>query len=228
MTFSRLTAVAGATLAAACAFAALAAPAGAAPRSGCATAGYSYGGVQTLSPRRGISARITATRISAVTSGHIAGWVGVGGAGQGLNGEDEWLQIGISSVPGGETEVYYEVAQAGQPVVYTKVASIAAGQSKILGVYEIAPTIWVATVDGLPVLQPVMLPGSHGTWHGMATAESYDGGVTSCNTYGIQFADLRVADFTGLWLPIQHPQPFSNGGHSLQATSPSTFVVNRR
>jgi hypothetical protein len=228
MTLSRLTAVAVATLAAACAYTASAAPASAATKSGCATAGYSYGGVQTAGPRRGISARITATRITGVTSGHVAGWVGVGGAGQGPNGADEWLQVGISSVPGGETEIYYEVAQAGQRAVYTKIASIAAGESRVLGVYEIAPTIWVATVDGVPAMQPVMLPGSHGTWHGMATAESYDGGYTACNTYGIQFADLRVADQTGLWFPIKYPLPFSNGGHSLTTTAPSTFVVNRR
>ena len=228
MTFSRLTAVAVATLAAACACTAFAAPASAAPKAGCATAGYSYGGVQSLAPRRGISARITATRISAVTSGHIAGWVGVGGAGQGLNGTDEWLQVGVSSVPGGETEIYYEVAQANARAVYTKVRDVVVGEQHVLGVYEIAPTVWVATVDGVPVMQPVMLPGSHGTWHGMATAESYDGGYTACNTYGIQFGDLRVADATGLWMPIQHPQSFSNGGHSLTTTAPSSFVVTRR
>jgi hypothetical protein len=184
--------------------------------------------MQTPTARRGISARITATRISAVTSGHIAGWVGVGGAGQGANGADEWIQIGISSVPGGQTEIYYEVAQAGQRAAYTRVASIATGESRIVGVYEVAPTVWVATVDGVPVMKPVMLPGSHNTWHGMATAESYDGGTTACNTYGIQFADLRVADFSGLWLPIQHAQAFSNGGHALTTTAPSAFVVNRR
>jgi hypothetical protein len=228
MLTSRLTAVAVATLAAACACAALASPAGAARTSGCAITGYSYGGVQTLGPRRGISARITATRISAVTSGHIAGWVGVGGAGQGAHGADEWIQIGISSFPGGETEIYYEVAQAGRRAAYTAVAPIAAGESRVLGVYEIAPTIWVATVDGLPVTKPVMLPGSHNTWHGMATAESYDGGITACNTYGIQFADLRVADFTGLWFPIQRPQAFSDGGHALTTFASSSFVVNRR
>lgn len=228
MTLSRLTAVAVATLAAACACTALAAPASAARSAGCATAGYSYGGVQTQYVRRGISAKITATRISAVTSGHIAGWIGVGGAGQGLNGADEWIQVGISSMPGGATEIYYEVAQAGQRAVYTKIASIAAGESRTLGVYEVAPTLWVATVDGVPVMQPVMLPGSHGAWRPMATAESYDGGVTACNTYGIQFADLHVADATGLWYPIKYATPFSNGGHALTALASSSFAVSRR
>ncbi len=228
MTLSRLTAVAVATLAAACACTALAAPASAARNAGCATVGYSYGGVQTQYVRRGISARITATRISAVTSGHIAGWVGVGGAGQGLNGADEWIQTGIASLPGGETEIYYEVALPGQRAVYTKVAPIAAGESRILGVYEIAPTIWVVTVDGLPVMQPVMLPGSHASWRPMATAESYDGGATACNTYGIQFADLRVADASGLWGPVKYPQSFSNGGHTLTALASSSFAVTRR
>jgi hypothetical protein len=227
MPISRLTAVAVATLAAACACAALASPAGAA-RKGACSAGYSYGGVQTAGTRRGISARITATRISAVTTGHIAGWVGVGGSGQGANGADEWIQIGISSFPSGRTEVYYEVTQPGQRTAYTSVATIATGESRVLGVYEVAPTVWVATVDGVPVMKPVMLPGSHATWHGMATAESYDVGTLACNTYGIQFADVRVADFTGLCFPIQHPQAFSNGGHALTAFASSSFAVSRR
>jgi hypothetical protein len=228
MTLNRLTAVAVATLAVACACTALAAPVSAARSAGCATAGYSYGGVQAGVARRGVSARVTATRISSVSSGHIAGWVGVGGAGQGMNGADEWIQVGIASLPGGATEIYYEVAQAGQRAVYTKVAAIAAGESRVLGVYEVAPTIWVATVDGIPVMQPVLLPGSHGTWRPMATAESYDGGVTPCNAYGIQFAELRVADATGLWAAVKFPVSFSSGGHSLTALGSSSFVVNRR
>ena len=228
MTFSRLTAAAVAALAAACACTAFAAPATAAPRVGCATSGYSYGGVQTLSTRRGVSARIAATRISAVTSGHIAGWVGVGGAGQGPNGTDEWIQIGVASFPGGRTEIYYEVALPGVRAAYTGVRPVTVGESHVLGVYEVAAAQWVATVDGVPVMQPVNLPGSHGTWRGMATAESYDSGAAACNAYGIQFAELRVADFTGLWFPIQHPQPFSTGGHVLAAVAPSSISVNRR
>ena len=224
MTLSRLTAAAVAALAAACALTASASSA----TKGCATVGYSYAGIQTSTPRRGISARVTVTRISAVTSGHIAGWVGVGGAGQGVNGADEWIQIGISSVPGGATEVYVEVAQPGQRPTYTVVSAIAAGQTRTLAVYEVAPTIWVATVDGAPVVQPVMLPGSHGTWKGMAMAESYDGGATQCNSYGIQFDDIRVSDFTGIWFPTQHPTPFTSGGHSLTATAPSSYAANRR
>src|SRR5437763_2512820 len=82
MTFSRLTVVAVATLAAACALSASAKAA----TKGCGQAGYTYAGVQSTGPARGISASLTALRTASVTSGHVAAWVGVGGPGQGANG----------------------------------------------------------------------------------------------------------------------------------------------
>src|SRR3954469_261934 len=135
MTFSRLTAVAVATLAAACALttSAEAAPAGA---RACATTGYSYAGVQAIAPARGISARIAAVRQARVTSGHVAAWVGVGGPGLGANGADEWGEIGVSSLTGGTTELYYEVALPGARPAYTSLGAVASGESHQVAVLE--------------------------------------------------------------------------------------------
>src|SRR3954469_25838443 len=135
MNLSRLTAVAVATLAAACA---LTASAHAAPTRAhaCPKAGYSYAGVQSLGPARGIAATLTAVRSAQVTSGHVAAWIGVGGPGQGANGADEWLQAGIASIQGGTTELYYEVAFPGVRAAYTAIRAVGAGESHQVEVVE--------------------------------------------------------------------------------------------
>src|SRR4051812_2660574 len=122
----RLIPVAGATLAAACA---LTAPLAAAPvaQQGCARAGYSYAGVHTPAAARGMAATISPVRLTGVTSGHVAAWVGVGGAGMGAKGLDEWLQIGVSSMSNGATELYYEVTLPGQKTSYTSLQAVAEG-----------------------------------------------------------------------------------------------------
>src|SRR5919108_122028 len=117
MTLSRLTAVAAAPPAAACA---LAASAPAAPK--------------------GAQAR--------VTSGHVAAWIGVGGAGQGANGADEWVQIGVASLPGGTTELYYEVAFPGQRAAYTSLGPVSSGESHQVAVLETdEPNTWLVWLD---------------------------------------------------------------------------------
>ena len=46
--------------------------------------GYTYAGYQAADRGHGVRATITATRALEATSGHVAGWVGVGGPGQGV------------------------------------------------------------------------------------------------------------------------------------------------
>ena len=226
MTLSRLTAVAVATLAAACA---LAAPARSAPSATrCVKAGYSYAGVQTLAPARGLAARITLTRAAQVTSGHVAAWIGVGGAGQAANGADGWLQVGVSSVPGGETELYYEVTQPGTATTYASLGDVSPGESHLVAVAETAPNTWQVRLDGRPASPAFWLPGSHGKWSPMATTESYDGGVTSCNGYSFEFGDLKSSPAPGVWQPLAKVSSFHDAGHSLTTPAPGTIAVNRR
>ena len=162
-----------------------------------------------------------------MTSGHVAAWIGVGGAGQGANGADEWVQIGVASLPGGTTELYYEVAFPGQRAAYTSLGPVSSGESHQVAVLETdEPNTWLVWLDGRAVSQPLYLPGSHGTWSPMATSESYDGGYTSCNGYGFEFSELQTASAAGAWQPLRKARSFADSGHSLRTLAADTILVN--
>ena len=55
------------------------------------SAGYAYAGLQSGRVGSGVRATITAFRQPAVSAGHAAGWIGVGGPRAGPNGETMWL-----------------------------------------------------------------------------------------------------------------------------------------
>src|SRR5437764_15263524 len=61
--------------------------------------GYSYAGLASPNNAYGISAVISPLDAFDILNGHVAGWVGVGGPGQGPGGSDEWAQIGLSGFP---------------------------------------------------------------------------------------------------------------------------------
>src|ERR1700693_6340971 len=65
----------------------------------CGTGGYSYAGVASSSHAYGIGATVTPVAGFNILSGHVAGWVGVGGPRQGPNGADEWLPGGFRGLP---------------------------------------------------------------------------------------------------------------------------------
>ncbi|MES1248210.1 MAG: hypothetical protein ABUS54_11120 [Actinomycetota bacterium] len=189
--------------------------------AGCANAGYSYGGVETTAPARGLSATLSTLRRLDVASGHVAAWVGVGGAAQGANGADEWLQIGISAFPGGRTEIYYEVTLPNRKTRYTTVRRLSAGGSHRVAVTETAPNVWQASLDGRAVSRAFTLPGSDGRWRPTVTTESYDGGYTACNAYRFRLGGIAVDGGT----PALHP--FSNGGHTLHRLAANDLIVWR-
>src|SRR6266496_3189614 len=86
--------------------------------------GYSYAGLGAQTNANGISAVISPLDAFNVLNGHVAGWVGVGGPGEGPNGTDEWLQIGLSGFPGVfGSDIYYEVALPGRYPTYHQVAA---------------------------------------------------------------------------------------------------------
>ena len=80
--------------------------------------GYSYAGHQAAFRGHGVRATITATRAPGVEVGHVAGWVGVGGPGQGANGSDEWIQAGIAAMPGRRPFLYTEITRPGGETRY--------------------------------------------------------------------------------------------------------------
>ena len=54
---------------------------GAQAASGCKK-NYAYSGLQEAKPRSGMRARLTSLGAPGVKVGHVAGWIGVGGAGR--------------------------------------------------------------------------------------------------------------------------------------------------
>src|SRR5262245_21203186 len=89
------------------------ASAGRACGGGTREGGYSYAGHQANYRGHGVRATITMTRQPSLEVGHVARWVGVGGPGQGANGEDAWIQAGIASLPGMDPMSYAVITRSG-------------------------------------------------------------------------------------------------------------------
>jgi hypothetical protein len=168
-------------------------------------AGWSYNGVQSPTKAYGVSARLTLAAPSSVSAGHTAAWVGVGGPGLGPHGADEWVQAGFADDAGGSGDVlYYEFKRPGDPqATYTTLGPVAPGSSHSVSVFESATrNSWRVRIDGLDRAL-VVLPGSHDAFAPVATAENWDGGVGSCNTYSYSFGALSVRPaYTGAWRPF--------------------------
>jgi hypothetical protein len=203
---------------------------GAAPAANaCGTSGYSYAGVTSHSRVHGVGAAITALASPSVQNGHVAGWVGVGGPGLGPHGSSEWIQIGYSGFPGLTLgSLYYEIALPGrQPTYHEVLSAVAAGTTHRLAVLEVArhPNWWRVWVDGHAVGKRVKLPGSHGAWRGVATAESWGGGMRACNKYAYRFHRVVVAGHAGgSWHLMNAAYRMHQGDNHLVGNS-SSFVA---
>lgn len=180
--------------------------------------GYAYAGHQATTVAHGVEATITPLARPAVAAGHVAGWVGVGGPGQGANGETVWLQVGVAALPGTPTMIYAEITRAGKdPVFLPVLENVALGESHRVAVLEATPNVWRVWVDGKPVTEPLLLPGSSGRWRPIATAESWDGGASTCNGFSFRFDGVRIATKSGgRWRTFVPGFRFLDRGFSLQ------------
>jgi hypothetical protein len=175
--------------------------------------GYSYAGVGAASHAYGISAIITPLNAFDILNGHVAGWVGVGGPGQGPGGTNEWLQVGYSGFAGiTGSDIYYEVALPGRYPTYHQVsANIAVGTVSKVTVLEMhnRPDWWRVWLNHKPVSPAIRLPGSHFAWSPIATAESWDGGTGGmCNTFLYRFRHVMLAHAAGGgWHPLTGGYP---------------------
>ena len=181
------------------AVAALALVGSVATASACGTNGYSYAGLGAPTVGSGISAVITPLGDFSIPNGHIAGWVGVGGPGEGPHGTDEWVQIGLSGFPGLYSDVYYEVARPNRDPVYHEVmANPPADQPYRFAVLENRPNHWRVWFNGKPVSPSIYLPQSHNQFMPIATAESWDGGTGgACNDFLYSFQSVKIAHRPG-------------------------------
>jgi hypothetical protein len=227
-----LAALVGASALAALVGASTTASAGRACATGAEATGYSYAGHQASYRGHGVRATIALTRAPSVEVGHVAGWVGVGGPGQGPNGEDEWIQAGIASMPDAEPFIYAEVTRDGTPELIPIDKGIAVGRSHKIAVLEIStrPGWWRVWVDGKAVTDPLELRGSSGRWAPIATAESWNADTAACNVFAFRFERVSVSyGGGGSWRPFVSAHRFLDGTHTLRdlAAAPATPGVYR-
>lgn len=196
----------------------------------CGRGGYSYAGVAAPAHAFGISAVVTPLASFPISTGHTAGWVGVGGPRQGPRGTDEWLQVGYNAI-GGLTgaNLYFEVVRAGGLPVYHQIAAdVPSGRSTRVAVLEMhgRPEWWRVWVNGSAASKPIHLSGSHGRWAPIATAESWDGGGGTCNPFLYRFHGVAVANAPGgTWSPLLRSYPISSPSTKLQRNTRSASFL---
>jgi len=221
--------VAAATLAAACAFAGTA-------RAGVASAicgqgTYAYAGLGGREAASGVSATIVPTAAPIVRAGHVDGWVGVGGPGMGPNGSDEWIQVGLTSVPNeSQSSIYYEIVRPGHADVMRELRSVVqVDEVHRFAVRELAarPNWWRVWLDGKPASAPVYLPASHARWTAQAVGESWAGMSSGlCNAYAYGFSNVTFASARdGVWNAFRRFQPFQSANYLLVRRSPTSFLA---
>jgi len=177
---------------------------------------YVYAGLAGNTRVAGVGAAVVAASQGfSVRSGHVAGWVGVGGPGQGPGGSDEWIQVGFSAFPTWNgNDLYYEVARPGGAPTYSLIRSgISAGTRVRVSVLEMRARRdwWRVWVNGSPASKPIHLPASHGSWRPVVTAESWDAGTSECNDFAYRFGSIRVAlQPGGMWVPLRGGMPIDS------------------
>lgn len=197
----------------------------------CAATRYSYAGVTSLAPAFGVAATVDALLAPFVADGHVAAWVGVGGPGYGPRGTDEWVQVGVDTIPLLPSAIYYEVARPGQPIEYGQIFGNAlVGSRHRVAVLEVPRhrSFWEVWVDGEPAAGPFYLPGSDGAWQPVATAESWGGGAR-CNRFAFRFDRVSVAAYPGGgWRPLRRSIPFADEGYRVIRRSHAGFIATAR
>jgi hypothetical protein len=195
-----------------------------ASRSTCAdvagNGGYTYAGHQATTTGHGVRATISAVRAPEVAGGHVAGWVGLGGPGQGPNGTDMWIQAGLAAVEDLGTFVYAEVARPGRAPQFIPIENdVPMGAVRRIAVLEMSrrPEHWRVWVDGKPVTKPIYLRGSAERWAPIATAESWNGGQVACNRFAFRFERVSVSHGRGgSWFAFRPGEHFRDGDYRLR------------
>ena len=187
--------------------------------------GYAYAGLYTTKPVAGVAATLTMLAKPRIDAGHVAAWVGVGGAGMGPGGTDEWLQVGFASFDRPDGRLYYELALPHQQPKFVELASgIQPGQELRVAVLELPfhPNDWVV-VTPQGIAGPFHLPRSHGRWSPLATGESWTRtGASICNTYDYRFRGIQT-DANGDWHALRNSLKLQDSGWRVQRESPSSF-----
>jgi hypothetical protein len=196
----------------------------------CGSSGYAYAGLGASHRAYGVATWLQTAAPPQVLSGHVAGWVGVGGPGAGPGGSDEWIQVGSSAFPGSPTSsLYYEVARPHQAPEYHEVAAgLPAGSVHKVAVAELRTrrNWWRVSVDDRAVGDPVYLPGSHGAWRPLATTETWGAGSFVCNRFSYRFGSVSVATRPGGgWQQLTRHYTFQDHGYRIKRLRGATFLA---
>jgi hypothetical protein len=190
---------------------------------------YDYTGVQNAGSSSGIRAYLTTVQEPDVKAGHVAGWVGVGGSGLGPHGTDEWVQVGYSAFPTGETQIYYEVALPNKaPTYHTVVASLSPDAKNLVSVVEVAQQqgAWQVSVNNKAVSPVIGLPDSHDRFSPQAIGETWNAGTTKCNIWGYGFGDVEVSAKPGsAWEPGKAAYHWQNAQQQSAKTASDSFTA---
>ncbi len=220
---ARIAQLAGALLLAlACACSAPSAVSSAAAR-GCPP-GYAYAGLYATKPVAGVAASLTMLDQPTVDGGHVAAWVGVGGAGEGPHNTDEWLQVGLASFDQPQGRLYYELTLPHKKPKFVQLADgIEPGQVVRVAVLELPfhPNDWVV-VTPQGIAGPFHLPRSHGRWGPVATGESWARPGGFCNSYDYRFGGVQSAA-AGDWHQLAHTRKLQDPGWVVRRESRSSF-----
>jgi hypothetical protein len=196
----------------------------------CGSSGYAYAGLGASHRAFGVATWLQTAAAPQVLSGHVAGWVGVGGPGAGPGGSDEWLQVGLSAFPGSpNSSLYYEVARPHQAPEYHEIAAgLPAGSVHKVAVAELRArrSWWRVFVDDRAVGAPVYLPGSHGAWRPLATTETWGAGSFVCNKFSYRFGTVSVATRPGGgWQRLTSHYTFQDHGYRIKRLGAATFLA---
>jgi hypothetical protein len=180
----------------------------------------------------GVAATVTPSAAPGVHSGHVAGWIGVGGPQQGPGGTDEWLQAGLSTSGDGLIHLYYEVESPARGPRYVDLGVSAVGKARRVAVRQVAgrPAWWRVYVDGRQVTAALPLPGSEAGLAAVATGESWRpvGAEPGCNTFAYRFHDLRIAaPGTRLWTRFQAEWTLQNAPYAVERGADGFDAVSR-
>lgn len=197
----------------------------------CGRSAYSYAGFDSPWRAYGVGAQIMAAAAPDVVSGHVAGWVGVGGPGLGPGGRDEWLQVGLAGddLGGDISTVYYEVTTPWSGPKFWPITTVKPGVRHRLAVLEMAHrrSYWRVWMDGRAVTGPIYLPKSHGAWAPQVYAESWNGGNAGvCNRYAYRFDNVVVARGPGgAWKGLRKAARYADAGYRVSG-GPARFLAS--
>jgi hypothetical protein len=193
---------------------------------------FSYAGLESSIPTAGIRAELEVAERPVVRSGHVGGWIGVGGPHDGPGGTPQWLQAGYAAFADGTVQLYYEVALPGAAPQYHVVrAAVTRGERHLVSILEEPGRrgVWRVWVDGVAAGPTYFLMGSHGRYRPQGIGESWSPTAGACNTYAWMFGDVTTAARPGgPWGPVQVTYRWNDPGYRVKFVPPGSFAAFSR